>query len=510
MLCCTAWLSLPAASSSNADAGVWSMRWRIWANPDWGISFRYPYDYYIPDQYAPALQRERKSSWSASIGPDDEVTSAEDARRLLEERLEAAKNEWDVRAFSVLAREVPNSRGAALSDLASAVIESEFDKQLSFEDWQYYAESEQRPHVHPKWAPRGILAVRGEGDEHCAMVLRHDDRISGVIFTGGLSEHENAAIMDTLEVMKKQRRDLVTFRESQWLRGRVLGPGNAIIPANRWDRKESVRWPQAFEVETAHYHVMVQTSPERALHFARFLEGLYQMFIGLYQPEQVPHFKQEIHIFDTQREFAQASSAHGIPVGGGTLGFFVPRLLSIFAYEDSINLGMDASVESTLAHECSHQFLHAACNGSDHVPTWVNEGIAVYFESAKFDEKRNSFSWRAPETRLTYLKGYYAQGGNRMLWDIDNYIKHYGHIPGANYAEVYAITHFLVFGAGRTGREKFQDYWSKLREGADGTEAFETVFMQDLIKKYGSRSRALEVMSEGVVQHVMKGNASRQ
>ena len=49
-----------AATSSAEDE--WKLRWRTCADYVAGYSFRYPYDYEIPDQYASELRRERPVS----------------------------------------------------------------------------------------------------------------------------------------------------------------------------------------------------------------------------------------------------------------------------------------------------------------------------------------------------------------------------------------------------------------------------------------------------------------
>ena len=36
---------------------------------------------------------------------------------------------------------------------------------------------------------------------------------------------------------------------------------------------------------------------------------------------------------------------------------------------------------STLFHECTHLVIHQACGDGVEVPTWANEGLAVFFEN---------------------------------------------------------------------------------------------------------------------------------
>lgn len=102
----------------------------------------------------------------------------------------------------------------------------------------------------------------------------------------------------------------------------------------------------------------------------------------------------------------EAAAAHGYPVDQTVGGFFTTRDQTIFVYEDSIKWGGEEfSVEHVMAHECSHQFLHMTCNGSAHVPTWLNEGLAVYFEAGVV--QGNQFVARTPKGRIEYLKQIY-------------------------------------------------------------------------------------------------------
>jgi hypothetical protein len=212
----------------------------------------------------------------------------------------------------------------------------------------------------------------------------------------------------------------------------------------------------------------------------------------------MPPYKMEIHIFNTHQNFMDAAAAHGFPVSESVGGFFVPNLMSIFVYEDSSKWGGDDfSVEHVLAHECSHQFLHVACNGSRHVPTWLNEGLAVYFEAGIVN--RGQFEARTPKGRIDYLKQIYDIQ-NRTILPLDKYLSHYGHISPAQYSEVYAMTNFWLFGTCRSGCKHkpkecglahFRDYWKRLKEREDGTKAFEATFMEQMIKAKGSREAAI-------------------
>jgi hypothetical protein len=277
-----------------------------------------------------------------------------------------------------------------------------------------------------------------------------------------------------------------------------------------------VEWTKAWEVETQHYHITGNTSPQRLAFHAAYFEALFKAYSRVYQPDRLPPYKFEVHIFDKNDEFKAAAREYGFNIGGGpgiTGGFFAPGWLSLWVFEESGKLGGDDfTVEHVSAHECSHQFLHVACNGSSHVPTWINEGLAVYFENGIF--KSGEFIERPPTERIQRLRQLYEQT-KKPLQSMGKYLDHHGHIGPDNYGEVYAMVHYFIFGNCRgdackhdeksgCGRYLFLQYWKRLRDGEDGTKAFEAVFLDILIAKFKTRETALAEWDKLIVEYVRK------
>jgi hypothetical protein len=280
------------------------------------------------------------------------------------------------------------------------------------------------------------------------------------------------------------------------------------------DGDKPVSWDQAWEIETQHYHITTDFSPERLLEHGEYVEALFRAYNATYQPDFMPPYKFEVHIFNTYQEFQRASADHGnaIPTGPGEIvgGFFVPDLLSLWVYEESGQLGGEAfSIEHVMAHECSHQFLHVTCNGSDHIPTWINEGLAVYFEPGKFVD--GEFEIGSPTDRLNLLKTMYAQSGTTLV-PLDQYLDHHSFIPAACYGEVYAMTMFWIFGTSDSveldprhnpGYKRFLEFMTALRHHEDGAKAFERIFMTDMVRAQGGdRHKAIQVWQEELMDYV--------
>lgn len=500
-------LAAALLSPAWAADGAWSMRARVFCDPDWGIAFRYPYEYRAPDQYAAAVSSGRSGgSFRIEAG---ENMSPDELRKLFQQRLAQARTAWDARAFCHNKDELPSDLGdladKPLAEVASALMKEYLSVDVAFEPATYYeTDNPRRPHADPEWAPEGIEAVRPVsaadfGGWFCDL----GDRYVGVLCRGDQGSDDNSLIADSFEVLRPQRRGTPqTWRHAMMEKGYAIGPDDELVKARSYRPDGLVSWRDGWSVESEHYHIQVQSHPGKAIYFAGYLEKLYEAFVDVYDPDSVPPYKMEIKIFDTQRNFMQGAGAHGIPVGPSVGGFFLPGHLAIFVYEDSGKLSPDFAVEHVLAHECSHQFLHTTCNGSSHVPTWINEGMAVYFESAKYDGRR--FSWFPPRQRLDRLQMIY-QRSERPMADLEYYMNHYGHISPAQYAEVYAITHFWVFGV-KGGKKRFKEYWQALKEGENGTEAFQRIFMDDMIKAQGGLRGALRAFDKALVQYVTAGS----
>lgn len=499
MRCLLLLLACFTLAAAGEAANPWAMRWRTWCDPASGLSFRHPYMWLPQKMHDWTLDRERGGGGTVPVTVKEIVVQGQKLKATQPQRPPKPSDlDNDVIIFSEQA--AADATPDALGDKHAKVP-------LQWVDWDYYRADPARPHADPKFAPKGITARLGTAADRCALVLRHGERISGLVFAGPPDRELTREVMNAIEILplpeKGKKVQAMTWRERQFRAGKVFdGAGKLVAP----DRKaKAVPWNQAWEIETEHYHVTGHTSSARLMDHGAYLEALYRTYADLYEPDRMPPLKFEVHVFDLKRDFDQAAASFGIPVGMGggiTGGFFTPTLLSLWVYEESGKLGgADFSVEHVTAHECSHQFLHLACNGSGHVPTWFNEGLAVYFESGVF--KGGQFQTQPPRERITQLQSLYSREG-RMLAEPAWYLEHRGGINAYQYAEVYSMVHFWVFGSGKEGKTRFRSYWQALRAGEDGTEAFSRIFLDDMIKAKGTREAALKAWHDLLVAYVKK------
>jgi hypothetical protein len=510
---CHRWLVLLVVLSA-VDAGerageqLWPMRWRVYSDAEAGITVRYPYTYSAPNQYKGELLRNRNGGFAVAQGEEREIEVDGKKVRVIVSATDRPRATADMRIFSVTEAELPpEAVGKNLAAIGSVLAKSN----IPWVDYDYYSKHVDRPFADKKWAPKELVAMRGESDQACGIVIKHGSRYSGVVLTGNFSKEDNAAILNSFEILLpgKNKAPSMSWREGQLRSGKVMDEKGTPIATST--RVKATSWKEGWDVETAHYHITSHVSPARLAQYAQYLEVVYSGFSEIYQPQSMPPYKMEIHIFNTHEDFMRAAVAHGFPVGESVGGFFVPDWMSIFAYEDSNKWGGDDfSVEHVLAHECSHQFLNVACNGSRHVPTWINEGLAVYFEAGI--AQGGHFVARTPKKRIDNLKSIYAAKKTTII-PIDDYLTHYDHIAPAQYGEVYAMTNFWLFGTckddckhkpNECGLAHFRDYWKRLQAKEDGTKAFEATFMSGLIKAKGSREAAIAAWEQAYFEYVKR------
>jgi hypothetical protein len=489
---------LLAAVTIASESSAWAMRWRTWCDPESGIAFRHPYMWLPQQMHEWALDRELGGGRSSSTVTVERVVVI-DGKKVMVPVTTAAVDPNalpnDLLIFSEMAA---NTTLEAVAEAKAKAV-----GKLTWEAWDYYRADPARPHADPKQAPAGITAKLGTAKDRCVLAIQHGDRISGLVFAGAIDREHTRQVMDSFEIMlpdKAKKGAVSTWRERQFRAGKVLTADGKAIAATK---SKPVPWSQGWEIETEHYHITAHTSPARLLEHGAYYEALYRTYAELYEPDKMPPLKFEVHIFDLYTDFQSAAASFGIPIGMGggiTGGFFAPRMLSLWVYEESGKLGgPDFTVEHVSAHECSHQFLFLACNGKRNVPTWFNEGVAVYFENGIF--RGGKFVTQPPKERIELLKSQYASG-KRMLMAPEWYLDHHGGIDASQYGEVYAMVHFWVFGQGKEGKNRFKAYWQAMRAGEDGTEAFQRIFLDDMIKAKGSRAAAMAAWHEAMVNYV--------
>ena len=215
-------------------------------------------------------------------------------------------------------------------------------------------------------------------------------------------------------------------------KGLVETPEFGWLPEDRVERYESGerfyrnKWVTADEefdqilagssgwrVETDHFSILSRVSLERGVEIGRFLESYYQVwsrlfyrFIAsetqwnsrLYNDSEIVAKRHKVILYRNRSEYLRELKKYDSNILQSNGGYF-PSLHCIFVYEPEED---EFDLLSLLAHEATHQ-LFDECNatsGSRNKTAfsnrarlanfWAIEGVAVYAETFRLNEKRTS------------------------------------------------------------------------------------------------------------------------
>ncbi len=137
-------------------------------------------------------------------------------------------------------------------------------------------------------------------------------------------------------------------------------------------------WSNAWEKETAHFHLRSNTSPETLDYYAELMEAYYSLMddrIGIDPSPSLKRTKMEVNVYKSHREFLELSGM-GNPA---VLGFFSPADKSLNFYHDYAE---PSRSEWVALHESTH--LLTFLIDPQYLPQiWLNEAVADYFGSSR-------------------------------------------------------------------------------------------------------------------------------
>ena len=219
-----------------------------------------------------------------------------------------------------------------------------------------------------------------------------------------------------------------------------------------------------FTIETAHYTIKTDVSKRVARNIAKAMEHLHGAYVRIFRPKNGQAAKKaDIVVFNEKKDFLAYAKRVEVKLRHDALGFFRPRADTggeIVTYKRE---GGDNGTMKTLYHEATHHFVLMLTGEKNPPPLWVNEGLAVYFESSRWH--RGKFqTGRIPKARLAQLQ--------KALRD-----REYIHLPdliargpdtfdALCYAESWSLVYFFVRADNGRGSAKFSDYFRALRAGA--------------------------------------------
>lgn len=257
------------------------------------------------------------------------------------------------------------------------------------------------------------------------------------------------------------------YTAKKWVRylGRWMPPAEqrklvARRAALRQQVKGRAMWKDAWEAKTEHF-VVRSNAPVRVVEdIMSAMERYYAVASRMFQltgsQARIP-----VEVYADQAEFMRASAEDGMGASGNVLGYFSPG-------RDLIRCYYAGSVDQTLGtlfHETTHLIVHRFARRD--VPTWTNEGLAVYFEDAERLEDRIDVD-AVPWSRLWHLRDMQAAGPIDLADTVR--CPHRGYNV-TYYPRGWSLVHFLLHGAEGRYRKGFEAYLMALRKGGDAPAA---------------------------------------
>ena len=137
---------------------------------------------------------------------------------------------------------------------------------------------------------------------------------------------------------------------------------------------------------------------------------------------------------------------------------------------------------ATVYHEYVHSLLHANFRG---LPTWLDEGLAEFYAYTRFEGDKMYVGAPSKANRERVLDQR-APIPLRKLIAMQSSISQHAEDSQLFYAEAWALTHFLTFGAGMQQGDKLKMFFNLLQRGTDQLKAFEQVFgnIDDVDKQF--------------------------
>ncbi len=237
-------------------------------------------------------------------------------------------------------------------------------------------------------------------------------------------------------------------------------------------------WKEAWKIKSPNYTVRTNVGWIDGNAMVRAMEQMNRYYREAYLGKRGKGGTARcvIEVYKDRDEFVQFTG------NTDALGFFVPGKNLVAAFDPRPDGGTFRDLFETLSHEVSHQFVHMVCRGT--VPSWLNEGLATYFESAEIRPNGRVDTNLVNRGRLRNLK----QALDDEYPTLDDVVRYFA--PGSYPADYYCV------GWGLT-------YFFKNYENEDCERIYRPIFDAYLktYRKGGSHdsfARFLEHFVEGV------------
>ncbi len=284
----------------------------------------------------------------------------------------------------------------------------------------------------------------------------------------------------------------------------------AALAMDRADAQPPATSPTRNVFASAHYHIHTDLSREETVPFGRHMDAVYEAYLRRFAGFTVRRAEpMPLYLFRTEAEYQGFLTDMGIEARHSGGMFFVNhRGRGLATYVEGQSLG---DVYAVLQHEGFHQFAWGYL-GRD-LPTWVNEGLAQYFEDAPLVNGKLVVG-ATDRARLARVRAALNAGQTLPLGSLfalseeawGEAVHHDLDHSGLLYAQAWSAVYFLIHGEDGRYRTAFQTFLRRVNEGTPGAEAFAEAFgsnpdaMQRRWSAYvrGMEAPALSAAAEGL------------
>lgn len=228
-----------------------------------------------------------------------------------------------------------------------------------------------------------VKKARKEGDkyhllfEHGEVIAPDDERIASIEIEGDMSDY----VPQNDDERSKLEDGFVKYR-GKWMTAQRYETEKKKEYEAAQERTaylaEHSDWYNAWTMESKHFIIKCNASPELMEYYADLLEAYYKLMdnrVGIKPTLSYQRKKMTVNIYKSREEF-QSLSAAG--VGASTLGYF-------WSADDTLNFFHNyqepAQSDWVALHECTH-LLTFLIDQQYQPQIWLNEAVADFFGSA--------------------------------------------------------------------------------------------------------------------------------
>jgi len=239
-------------------------------------------------------------------------------------------------------------------------------------------------------------------------------------------------------------------------------------------------WRRKYVRRTAHYLVTTNVDQKLTDRAAYEMERIYKEYAAKFRlkgDEQRRRFN--VRIFATQEGFNQYAAKTTGARKDSALGYYAPAYKQLILWHQPSEEGLI----DTLYHEGFHQFLDFFVSDA---PPWFNEGLAQYFETAKWVGRGFKLG-RSNPNKLQFLKRMietkaYVPFKDLLQMSHQQFMSPAtAPITGAtmtnvHYTQSWSFIHFLIHSSGGKYKWVIRDLYQGLKGGKKSEAVFAEVF----------------------------------